>query len=148
MYCFHFLLHQRNVGVLYNLISYVTLKPYFNFTGQINFLTFIWVGKLSRTPASAPANDRSNSETATLEDSSRTFMVVSLVSWFFRGKNNRKQIKKKNNIKLSVLKWVFGGWPGKLLTHFFNIIFLGNEIAVKGYIVVSALPLSSCCSIL
>ncbi|XP_074996101.1 centrosomal P4.1-associated protein isoform X1 [Calonectris borealis] len=34
-------------------------------------------GKLSRTPASAPANDRSNSETMTaLEDSSRTFMVV------------------------------------------------------------------------
>ncbi|XP_075577797.1 centrosomal P4.1-associated protein isoform X4 [Pelecanus crispus] len=33
-------------------------------------------GKLSRTPASAPANDRSNSETtAALEDSSRTFMV-------------------------------------------------------------------------
>ncbi|XP_072706660.1 centrosomal P4.1-associated protein isoform X3 [Ciconia boyciana] len=33
-------------------------------------------GKLSRTPASAPPNDRSNSETMTaLEDSSRTFMV-------------------------------------------------------------------------
>ncbi|XP_032847046.2 centromere protein J isoform X2 [Tyto alba] len=34
------------------------------------------VGKLSRTPASGPASDRSNSETVTaLEDSSRTFMV-------------------------------------------------------------------------
>ncbi|XP_050189697.1 centromere protein J isoform X4 [Myiozetetes cayanensis] len=33
-------------------------------------------GKLSRTPASGPANDRSNSETMTaLEDSSKTFMV-------------------------------------------------------------------------
>ncbi|XP_032847049.2 centromere protein J isoform X6 [Tyto alba] len=33
-------------------------------------------GKLSRTPASGPASDRSNSETVTaLEDSSRTFMV-------------------------------------------------------------------------
>ncbi|XP_009960051.1 PREDICTED: centromere protein J, partial [Leptosomus discolor] len=33
-------------------------------------------GKLSRTPASGPASDRSNSETMTaLEDSSRTFMV-------------------------------------------------------------------------
>ncbi|XP_035182604.1 centromere protein J isoform X2 [Oxyura jamaicensis] len=31
--------------------------------------------KLSRTPASAPAKDRSNSETTALEDSSRTFMV-------------------------------------------------------------------------
>ncbi|KAM9300407.1 centrosomal P4.1-associated protein [Morus bassanus] len=36
------------------------------------------VGKLSRTPASAPANNRSNSETMTaLEDYSRTFMVDS-----------------------------------------------------------------------
>ncbi|KAM7131825.1 centrosomal P4.1-associated protein isoform 2-T3 [Ciconia maguari] len=35
-------------------------------------------GKLSRTPASAPPNDRSNSETMTaLEDSSRTFMDTS-----------------------------------------------------------------------
>ncbi|XP_032036453.1 centromere protein J isoform X2 [Aythya fuligula] len=31
-------------------------------------------GKLSKMPASAPAKDRSNSETAALEDSSRTFM--------------------------------------------------------------------------
>ncbi|NWX52687.1 CENPJ protein, partial [Steatornis caripensis] len=36
------------------------------------------VGKLSRTPASVPAGDRSNSETMTaLEDSSRTFMDTS-----------------------------------------------------------------------
>ncbi|XP_050189695.1 centromere protein J isoform X2 [Myiozetetes cayanensis] len=35
-------------------------------------------GKLSRTPASGPANDRSNSETMTaLEDSSKTFMDIS-----------------------------------------------------------------------
>ncbi|XP_040440000.1 centromere protein J isoform X1 [Falco naumanni] len=32
-------------------------------------------GKLSRTPASGPASDRSNSETTPVEDSSRTFMV-------------------------------------------------------------------------
>lgn len=53
------------------------------FTGQINFTTFIWVGKLSRGPASAPAKDNSKSETVTtLEDSSKTAMVVSPVSWF------------------------------------------------------------------
>ncbi|XP_040440006.1 centromere protein J isoform X4 [Falco naumanni] len=34
-------------------------------------------GKLSRTPASGPASDRSNSETTPVEDSSRTFMDIS-----------------------------------------------------------------------
>lgn len=69
------------MGALYSLTSYMILACNLYFTGQIDIIMFIWVGKPPRGPASAPAKDNSKSATVTtLEGSSKTFMVISPVS--------------------------------------------------------------------